>query len=81
MGSPGGRGLRWGGFCHFLVRARFWLTLREVEECQQNSKGDEDDGHIWAQKACIEAKPVRVPLVHMWVIVRVFVCCMRSAPA
>lgn len=59
----------------------FWLTLRELEECQRNHEGHEDDGHIRAQQACIEAKHVRVPLVHMWVIVCVFVCGMKSAPA
>lgn len=52
----------------------FWLTPRELEECQRNHEGDEDDGHIRAQQACIEAKHVRVPLVHMWVIVCVFLC-------
>jgi hypothetical protein len=38
-----------------------WLTPRELEECQRNHEGEEDDGHIRAQQACIEAKHVRVP--------------------
>ncbi|XP_023044824.1 E3 ubiquitin-protein ligase CHIP isoform X2 [Piliocolobus tephrosceles] len=29
---------------------------RELEECQRNHEGDEDDSHIRAQQACIEAK-------------------------
>ncbi|XP_021108238.1 E3 ubiquitin-protein ligase CHIP-like, partial [Heterocephalus glaber] len=33
-----------------------WSILRELEECQRNHEGDEDDGHIRAQQACIEAK-------------------------
>lgn len=47
-----------------------WSTLRELEECQRNHEGDEDDGHVRAQQACIEAKHVRVPLAHVWVCVR-----------
>lgn len=39
----------------------FWSTPRELEECQRNHEGDEDDSHIRAQQACIEAKHVRVP--------------------
>ncbi|KAL4835776.1 hypothetical protein H8958_004921 [Nasalis larvatus] len=42
---------------------------RELEECQRNHEGDEDDSHVRAQQACIEAKHVRVPPVHMWVCV------------
>lgn len=38
-----------------------WSTPRELEECQRNHEGDEDDGHVRAQQACIEAKHVRVP--------------------
>lgn len=34
----------------------FWSTPRELEECQRNHEGDEDDSHIRAQQACIEAK-------------------------
>ncbi|XP_033092252.1 E3 ubiquitin-protein ligase CHIP isoform X5 [Trachypithecus francoisi] len=29
---------------------------RELEECQRNHEGDEDDSHVRAQQACIEAK-------------------------
>lgn len=46
-----------------------WSTPRELEECQRNHEGDEDDSHIRAQQACIEAKHVRVPPSHMWVCV------------
>ncbi|XP_033092249.1 E3 ubiquitin-protein ligase CHIP isoform X2 [Trachypithecus francoisi] len=42
---------------------------RELEECQRNHEGDEDDSHVRAQQACIEAKHVRVPPVHMRVCV------------
>ncbi|PNI19025.1 STUB1 isoform 4, partial [Pan troglodytes] len=31
---------------------------RELEECQRNHEGDEDDSHVRAQQACIEAKHV-----------------------
>ncbi|XP_021581053.1 E3 ubiquitin-protein ligase CHIP isoform X2 [Ictidomys tridecemlineatus] len=41
---------------------------RELEECQRNHEGDEDDGHVRAQQACIEAKHVRVPLAHVCVL-------------
>ncbi|XP_032125299.1 E3 ubiquitin-protein ligase CHIP isoform X1 [Sapajus apella] len=34
---------------------------RELEEYQRNHEGDEDDSHVRAQQACIEAKHVRVP--------------------
>ncbi|XP_039333865.2 E3 ubiquitin-protein ligase CHIP isoform X1 [Saimiri boliviensis] len=34
---------------------------RELEECQRNHEGDDDDSHVRAQQACIEAKHVRVP--------------------
>lgn len=78
MGSPGGKRPEMG---RALVmswlgpsQTSFWLTLRELEECQRNHEGDEDDGHIRAQQACIEAKHVRVPLVHMWVVVCVILC-------
>ena len=39
----------------------FWSTPRELEESQRNHEGDEDDSHIRAQQACIEAKHVRMP--------------------
>nr|XP_039333866.1 E3 ubiquitin-protein ligase CHIP isoform X2 [Saimiri boliviensis boliviensis] len=29
---------------------------RELEECQRNHEGDDDDSHVRAQQACIEAK-------------------------
>lgn len=58
----------------YLTRLIAAERERELEECQRNHEGDEDDGHIRAQQACIEAKHVRVPLVHMWVVVCVFLC-------
>lgn len=58
----------------YLTRLIAAERERELEECQRNHEGHEDDGHIRAQQACIEAKHVRVPLVHMWVIVCVCLC-------
>ncbi|XP_054311304.2 E3 ubiquitin-protein ligase CHIP isoform X1 [Pongo pygmaeus] len=49
---------------------------RELEECQRNHEGDEDDSHVRAQQACIEAKHVRMPPTHMWVCV-----CARGVEA
>lgn len=45
----------------YLTRLIVAERERELEECQRNHEGDEDDGHIRAQQACIEAKHVRVP--------------------
>ncbi|KAL0617190.1 E3 ubiquitin-protein ligase CHIP [Plecturocebus cupreus] len=44
-----------------IAAERSWSTPRELEECQRNHEGDEDDSHVRAQQACIEAKHVRVP--------------------
>ncbi|XP_064448317.1 E3 ubiquitin-protein ligase CHIP isoform X3 [Mirounga angustirostris] len=40
----------------YLTRLIVAERERELEECQRNHDGDEDDGHIRAQQACIEAK-------------------------
>lgn len=40
----------------YLTRLIVAERERELEECQRNHEGDEDDGHIRAQQACIEAK-------------------------
>ncbi|ERE68678.1 Rho GTPase 2 [Cricetulus griseus] len=40
----------------YLTRLIAAERERELEECQRNHEGDEDDGHIRAQQACIEAK-------------------------
>ncbi|XP_029805132.1 E3 ubiquitin-protein ligase CHIP isoform X2 [Suricata suricatta] len=45
----------------YLTRLIVAERERELEECQRNHGGDEDDGHIRAQQACIEAKHVRAP--------------------
>lgn len=45
----------------YLTRLIVAERERELEECQRNHEGDEDDSHIRAQQACIEAKHVRVP--------------------
>jgi STIP1 family protein 1 len=45
----------------YLTRLIAAERERELEECQRNHEGEEDDGHIRAQQACIEAKHVRVP--------------------
>lgn len=45
----------------YLTRLIVAERERELEECQRNHESDEDDGHIRAQQACIEAKHVRVP--------------------
>ncbi|XP_023369507.1 E3 ubiquitin-protein ligase CHIP isoform X1 [Otolemur garnettii] len=45
----------------YLTRLIAAERERELEECQRNHEGDEDDGHVRAQQACIEAKHVRVP--------------------
>lgn len=63
-----GRALSFPGQGHHQP-ASVVIILRELEECQRNHEGHEDDGHIRAQQACIEAKHVRVPLVHVWVVV------------
>ncbi|XP_052513589.1 E3 ubiquitin-protein ligase CHIP isoform X1 [Budorcas taxicolor] len=45
----------------YLTRLIVAERERELEECQRNHEGDEDDSHVRAQQACIEAKHVRVP--------------------
>ncbi|XP_021563517.1 E3 ubiquitin-protein ligase CHIP isoform X2 [Carlito syrichta] len=40
----------------YLTRLIAAERERELEECQRNHEGDEDDGHVRAQQACIEAK-------------------------
>ncbi|KAK1344643.1 hypothetical protein QTO34_013341 [Cnephaeus nilssonii] len=40
----------------YLTRLIVAERERELEECQRNHEGDEDDGHVRAQQACIEAK-------------------------
>uniref|UniRef100_A0A9L0KCX8 E3 ubiquitin-protein ligase CHIP n=1 Tax=Equus asinus TaxID=9793 RepID=A0A9L0KCX8_EQUAS len=40
----------------YLTRLITAERERELEECQRNHEGDEDDGHLRAQQACIEAK-------------------------
>lgn len=40
----------------YLTRLIAAERERELEECQRNHEGHEDDGHIRAQQACIEAK-------------------------
>ncbi|XP_008854354.1 E3 ubiquitin-protein ligase CHIP isoform X3 [Nannospalax galili] len=43
----------------YLTRLIAAERERELEECQRNHEGDEDDGHVRAQQACIEAKHKR----------------------
>nr|XP_012593297.1 E3 ubiquitin-protein ligase CHIP isoform X1 [Microcebus murinus] len=45
----------------YLTRLIAAERERELEECQRNHEGAEDEGHVRAQQACIEAKHVRVP--------------------
>ncbi|XP_051698160.1 E3 ubiquitin-protein ligase CHIP isoform X1 [Oryctolagus cuniculus] len=40
----------------YLARLIAAERERELEECQRSHEGDEDDGHVRAQQACIEAK-------------------------
>ncbi|KAG8506355.1 E3 ubiquitin-protein ligase CHIP [Galemys pyrenaicus] len=45
----------------YLTRLIVAERERELDECQRNHEGDEDDSHVRAQQACIEAKHVRLP--------------------
>ena len=58
----------------------FWSTSRELEECQRNHEGDENDGHLRAQQACIEAKHVRVPQPKCGSCVYLHACDRREVP-